>query len=241
MPQSGSTVRQSERPNRRHVEEDIMQQDVVVAADEALRLSRFASLHDWRRQVADLYATVRALPGEDGWRHWRSVRDRLFATHPQSPLAATRRAQSRGVPCFPYDPALRFVVGTKPAHERETISVEAGKDGMMTLVPFALTEGLEEPLGKELTLYWIQGYGGGVFLPFGDATNRHETFAGGRYLLDTIKSADLGTDADGKMILDFNFAYYPSCAYSEAWVCPLSPIENRLSLPVRAGERDAQV
>lgn len=216
-----------------------MQQDTMTPAGaEAATLARFSSLHDWRLQVADLYATVRALPPEEGWRHWRQVRDRLFGSHAQSPLAATRRGQFPGVPCFPYDPALRFVVGLQPALGRETIDIEAGKDGTMTFVPYALTKGLADRLGKELTLYWIQGYGGGVFLPFGDASNGAETFAGGRYLLDTIKSADLGATADGNVILDFNFAYYPSCAYSEAWVCPLSPIENRLSVPIRAGERD---
>ncbi len=202
-------------------------------------LERFSSLHDWRRQVADLYAAIRAMPGEEGWEHWRSVRDRLFREHPQSPLSTTRRAQFRGIDCFAYDPALRFTVSTVPARERGAIRVEAGKDGTMTLLPFALTDGLAQPLGKELTLYWIEGYGGGVFLPFGDATNGRESFAGGRYLLDTIKSADLGSDGAGRLILDFNFAYYPSCAYSEAWVCPLSPPENRLPGAIRAGERDA--
>lgn len=203
------------------------------------RLDQLSTLHDWRRQVADVYAAVRAMPEREGWAHWRSVRDRLFREHPQSPLAASRRAQFRGIDCFAYDPALRFTVGMAPAIEREAIELEAGKDGTVTLIPFAMTIGLEAPLGKELTLYWIDGYGGGVFLPFGDATNGRESFAGGRYLLDTIKSADLGSDEDGGLILDFNFSYYPSCAYSEAWVCPLSPIENRLPVEIRGGERNA--
>jgi uncharacterized protein (DUF1684 family) len=200
---------------------------------------RYVSLHDWRRQIADLYAAVRAMPEEKGWMHWRGVRDRLFREHLQSPLSPTRRAQFRGIDCFAYDPALRFKVELGPALGREMIRLEAGKDGTVTLVPFAMTIGLEPALGKELTLYWIEGYGGGVFLPFGDATNGQESFAGGRYLLDTIKSADLGSDGDGRLILDFNFAYYPSCAYSEAWVCPLSPIENRLPVAIRGGERNA--
>lgn len=197
-----------------------------------------ASLQDWRRQVADLYAAVRAMPPQAGWQHWRGVRDRLFREHAQSPLAATRKAQFGGINYFAYDPALRFEVRLKPALDRETITVEAGKDGAMVLRPYALTDGLEAPLGKELTFYWIEGYGGGTFLPFGDATNREETFPGGRYLLDTIKSADLGTGPQGRTILDFNFAYYPSCAYSEAWVCPLSPPENRLPGAIRGGERN---
>jgi uncharacterized protein (DUF1684 family) len=201
-------------------------------------LDRFSSLHDWRRQIADLYAGIRAMPADQAWAHWRRTRDRLFREHPQSPLAPARKVRFRGIDCFDYDPALRFTVALGAAPDRETIRLEAGKDGMMTLLPYAMTRGLSPALGKELTLYWIKGYGGGAFLPFGDATNGGETFAGGRYLLDTIKSADLGATDVGQLILDFNFAYYPSCAYSEAWVCPLSPSENRFAVPIRAGERN---
>ncbi|RXT57090.1 hypothetical protein B6S44_01190 [Bosea sp. Tri-44] len=208
-----------------------------VPADTAFE--HYVSLYGWRREIADLYAAIRAMPARQGWAHWRGVRDRLFREHLQSPLAVARRAQFRSIDCFVYDPSLRFKVELGPAIDRGTIQLEAGKDGMLTLVPFAMTIGLEPALGKELTLYWIEGYGGGVFLPFGDATNGRESFAGGRYLLDTIKSADLGRTADGRLILDFNFAYYPSCAYSKAWVCPLSPIENRLPVAIRGGERNA--
>ena len=83
----------------------------------------------------------------------------------------------------------------------------------------------------------IGGYGGGVFLPFKDATSGRETYGGGRYLLDTIKSADLGTTAHGAVVLDFNFAYNPSCAYDPRWSCPLAPAANQLPAAVRAGER----
>lgn len=214
---------------------------ITAGRAKAAALAKFestSSLQDWRRQVADLYAAVRAMSPEAGWRHWRGVRDRLFREHAQSPLATTRKSQFGGINYFPYDPALRFEVGLQPAPVSEVLAVEAGKDGTMKLRPYALTKGLEAPLGRELTLYWIEGYGGGTFLPFGDATNREETFAGGRYLLDTIKSADLGATPSGGLILDFNFTYYPSCAYSEAWVCPLSPPENRLPQAVQGGERN---
>jgi uncharacterized protein (DUF1684 family) len=105
------------------------------------------------------------------------------------------------------------------------------------LIPFARTAGLDERLGGELTLYWLGGYGGGVFLPFRDATTGKATFGGGRYLLDGIKGADLGRDAQGRAILDFNFAYNPSCAYSARWICPLAPPENALPVAIHAGER----
>ena len=88
----------------------------------------------------------------------------------------------------------------------------------------------------ELELYWLDAYGGGLFLPFRDATGGDETYGAGRYLLDTVKGADLGMDG-GRLVLDFNFAYHPSCAYDPRWACPLSPPANRMDVPVRAGER----
>jgi uncharacterized protein (DUF1684 family) len=82
----------------------------------------------------------------------------------------------------------------------------------------------------------VQGYGGGLFLPFRDQTSRAQTFGGGRYLYDTIKGADLGA-GDQEIPLDFNFAYNPSCAYNAQWVCPLAPQENNLNMPITAGEK----
>ena len=193
-----------------------------------------AALWDWRRQVADLYARVRAEPDpRTAWTLWRQTRDRLFAHHPETPLE--HPAGFTGLPVFDYDPALRFLIDLHPA-TGQALTLPAGGDGEVALQPFARTAGLTPALGGELTLYWIGGYGGGAFLPFADATSGHETYGGGRYLLDTIKSADLG-QADGRTVLDFNFAYHPSCAYSARYACPLSPPGNRLPGAIRAGER----
>lgn len=199
-------------------------------------LSSVAALWDWRRRIADLYGAVRTRPGEEGWALWRERRDALFRTHPQSPVAA-RQGTFEGLPLFPYDPALRFLVETVPLEGGTAILADAGRDGTVSFTPFCLTRGLRERLGGELTLYWIGGYGGGVFLPFQDGTSARETYGGGRYLLDTIKGADLGQAPDGRAVLDFNFAYNPSCAYSDRWTCPLSPPENRLPERVAGGER----
>ena len=93
---------------------------------------------------------------------------------------------------------------------------------------------------RRLALYWMEGYAGGLFLPFRDATNGRETYPAGRYLLDAAKSADLGGDLERQsLILDFNFAYQPSCAFDPKWACPLAPPENRVDIEVRAGERIA--
>ena len=194
------------------------------------------TLWDWRRQVSELYAAVRANPDPAAsWRHWRAVRDELFRNHPQSPIEPG--ARPAGLPFFDYDPAQRFHVALQPVADAPELKFPAGADGDLRMRPFARSVGLQAALGGELTFYWLLGYCGGVFLPFRDATSGRETYGAGRYLLDTIKSADLGVGPDGRTVLDFNFAYNPSCAYSPRYVCPLSPAENRLPVLVRAGEQ----
>jgi len=197
----------------------------------------YATLWEWRRTISELYAEVRSSDPVEGWHRWRRVRDRLFRDHPQSPLAPRERAPPSCLTYFEYDPSLRFTVDLDEVGDATTGTIAAAADDVVTLVPFARTRGLEQALGAELTLFWIEGYGGGVFLPFGDQTNGRESFGGGRYLLDTIKGADLGWTGEGRIVLDFNFAYHPSCAYADRWVCPLTPPRNRLERAIRAGER----
>jgi hypothetical protein len=190
-------------------------------------VSDLLDLLDWKRRTFALYAEVRAAAEpERAWERWRDVRGELFGTHPQSPRPGHDR-----LAYFDYDPAFRFLAEVVPAApERRAIGSSGDEPVWFTrfaTVPFA---------GHELELYWLDAYGGGAFLPFRDATAGRETYGAGRYLLDTVKGADLGTD-DGKLVLDFNFAYHPSCAYDPKWACPLSPPANRLGVPIRAGER----
>ena len=196
-------------------------------------MTDFPALWDWRRRIAALYAAIRAeADPQAAWEHWRGARDELFRTHPQTPLDPGAAAPEY----FLYDPALRLAATLAPL-DAPVEFFPAGEDGELPMRPFARTVGLAGALGGELTLYWLLGYGGGVFLPFADATSGRDTFGAGRYLLDTIKGADLGSLPDGRAVLDFNFAYNPSCAYSPRWVCPLAPAANRLPAAVRAGER----
>ena len=198
----------------------------------------YLDLLDYRRQVASLYARVRQLGSAHPEAHaaFRRERDRLFATHPQSPLSPTQRTAFSGLRYYPYDPALRFVLEPDLAVERESFDLTLRDDGPLTLTRFAKVH--FELLGERvsLSLFWLEGYGGGLFLPFRDGTNGKTTYGGGRYLLDTVKGADLGEES-GKLVLDFNYAYHPSCAYHPRWACPLAPPENRLTQPVEAGEK----
>jgi uncharacterized protein (DUF1684 family) len=132
---------------------------------------------------------------------------------------------------FDHDPAARVVAELEDA-EPERFESEAGA---FTRFAVARFDWKGEP--ASLDAYWLETYGGGVFIPFRDATAGAETYGAGRYVLDTVKGADLGTTEDGRLVLDFNFAYHPSCAHDPRWVCPLAPPANRLSFEVSAGER----
>jgi uncharacterized protein (DUF1684 family) len=209
-------------------------------------------LADWRRRIADLYATVRIEAERDpaaAWRRWRGVREELFRTHPQSPVPADARAAFRARH-WDYDPAWRFDVEVEPWGPGGGFGPAASGVGGMTLALPVSTGGEEEhtrigrvtiPFAagpRSLGVYWMEGYAGGLFLPFRDATSGRETYGAGRYLLDAAKSADLGAGARrASLILDFNFAFQPSCAFDPRWACPLAPPENRLDIPVEAGER----
>ncbi len=196
-------------------------------------------LLDWKRRVFALYAGVRAEP--DAARaaaDWRAGRDALFAQHAQSPLPADRRGGFAGLSYFPFDPAARVLADVEPA-EREHFEVPASVGAPMAFTRFAVARFALGGAARALELYWLDAYGGGVFVPFADATSGRETYGAGRYLLDTVKGADLGTD-DGRLVLDFNLAYNPSCSYDPRWACPLAPPANRLQVPVRAGERHVE-
>jgi uncharacterized protein (DUF1684 family) len=193
-------------------------------------------LLDWKRRVFALYGEVRAEPDPQvAWQRWRATRDELLAHHPQTALTDSDRASFTGLAYYDFDPAARVTatVENLPAESRDLPSSGPAPIlfARIGIARFAL-----HGAAHELELFWLTGYGGGLFLPFRDATCGDETYGGGRYLLDTVKGSDLGMAGD-ELVLDFNFAYHPSCSYRPSWVCPLAPAANNLEVPVRAGER----
>ncbi|MEP7178584.1 MAG: DUF1684 domain-containing protein [Pseudonocardiales bacterium] len=191
-------------------------------------------LIDWRRQVAGLYAQVRAEPEPaEGHRIWRTGRDRLFREHPQSPLEQDSPLRDSGLPCWPYVAGLRFEAPLEPAQADER-AIESSNDGTIRLRRIGRVR--LEAIDVTLDVWWLAQYAGGMFLPMRDGTAGTQTYGGGRYLLDTAKGADLGGDA-GRLVVDLNFAYHPSCRYNSAWECPLAPEGNTTAQPIRAGER----
>jgi uncharacterized protein len=220
-------------------------------------------LADWRRRVADLYAEVRRRSQIDvpaALALWRSTRETLYREHPSSPVPADRRSTFRASH-FEHDPSLRFELrvvgqheappsaspvratamppidfGEAPAAPSADLPVSGG--GAMSFTRIGHVEIPFAAGPRRLGVYWMAGYAGGLFIPFRDGTSGTETYVAGRYLVDAAKSADLGGDPVSRtLILDFNFAYQPSCAFDPRWACPLAPPENRLDLPIRAGER----
>ena len=194
---------------------------------------------DWRMQVFALYARVRELSGADphsAHQLWREERDRLFEEHPATPLLAEERQGFTGLRVADYDPDWRFECTIVPPDEAVARVVETGTDGS---VPFELLGRIDVADFGTLDVWRLASYGGGLFLPVRDglAGMPDGTYGGGRYLLDTVKGAHLGSGSEpNSLIIDFNFAYQPSCAYDPAWACPLAQAGNTLAASIPVGE-----
>ncbi|MDH2414890.1 DUF1684 domain-containing protein [Nocardioides sp. CER19] len=189
---------------------------------------------DWRRRVFELYAAVRAeADPAAGHDLWRRGRDQLFAEHPASPLLPERRTGFDGLTVAPYDPSWRFEVEVRPTAATPW-DVQTGTDGV---VPFERLGVVSLPGVGDLDVWRLRSYAGGVFVPLRDGGSGTPggSYGGGRYVLDTVKGADLGGDGD-RLVIDLNFAYAPSCAYDPAWACPLAPVGNRVDVVVPVGE-----
>ena len=197
-------------------------------------------LQDWRRRMFGLYAGVRHLSVHDpaeGHELWKSGRDELFAGHPQSPLLPDDRALFTGLTVSRYDPDWRFELEVRRPEEPARMLIDDSTEGP---IPFSLVGTVRIPYLGTLDVWRLRTYGGGLFLPVKDALAGQPggTYGGGRYVLDTIKGADLGSGGDDdSLIIDLNFAYNPSCAYDPSWSCPLAPTGNTVHDDVPVGER----
>lgn len=201
----------------------------------------------WRRAVGDLYSEVRGCEDpEEGFELWRRGRDELFSTQPESPLEAPALTEFSGLPYAPYDPAYRFETVIDIDVEPARLDVSTQGDEIVRMNRMGRIR-----LGDlgSLDVWWLAQYGGGLFLPMRDTTAGRGSYGAGRYLLDTVKGADLGAGTgsgtgsvagsiDGStIVVDLNFAYHPSCAYSPRWVCPLAQEGNRIDVDVPVGEQ----
>jgi len=205
-------------------------------------MTDYQELVDYRRAVSNIYAGMRGetagSPPDHAARsqRFRTERDALFKHHPQSPLSESQKERFSGLSYFDHDPSFRFTLPVEYNVEPGILEITLRDDGPLRLRRFGRVRFRVEDDELTLSLFWISGYGGGVLLPFKDLTSASETYGGGRYLLDTIKHADLGSE-NGRLVIDFNYAYNPSCAYNPRWDCPLTPLENDLPVRIAAGEK----
>jgi uncharacterized protein (DUF1684 family) len=195
---------------------------------------------DWRRRVIAIYSEVRRQSQTDprvAHEYWRRERDILFATHPASPLLPEDHSCFTHLPIAPYNSAFRFELPIIADREPCRLQIQTGTDGV---VPFDRIGSVHVPDIGDLDVWYLGSYGGGIFVPIKDnlAGKPDGTYGGGRYLIDTIKGADLGPNTlEQTLVLDFNFAYNPSCAYNPVWACPLAPAGNVVPVDIPVGER----
>jgi len=205
-------------------------------------MSEHLDLADWRRRVAAMYAAVRndALPDAERLLAFRAAKDRLFGSHPQSPVPPDQRGGFAGLPYWTHDPSMRIDARLEPDPEASPLDLPRSGEGAG--FPYHRIGWVSVAVAGaqvRLAVYWLNEYSGGIFVPFRDGTSGHATYGAGRYLWDSAKGADLGSTREA-LVIDFNYAYHPSCVYDPRWSCPLAPAENWLRVPIEAGERLAK-
>ena len=159
--------------------------------------------------------------------HFRLQKDEFFRTDPHSPLTPEQKTAFRGLNYFPHNPDLDLFVEVEVFAESEELQIPTNTGSVQTFERFGQFTFNIEGQEAALTIYRNEY---GFFLPFADALFGEETYGAGRYL----EPEEL---PDGRFHVDFNLAYNPYCAYNPNWVCPVTPAENRLAVPIRAGEK----
>ena len=158
---------------------------------------------------------------------FRAEKDEFFGSHPQSPLTREQKKNFQGLKYFPENDDLRLEVQVIELSVKEEFDMQTSTGGVQHYQRFGKFSFLVEGQIAELTIYRGEH---GFFLPFVDSLAGSETYPAGRYLEpDPLPG--------GRFFIDFNLAYNPYCAYNEMWSCPITPAENRLKAPIRAGER----
>ena len=164
---------------------------------------------------------------------FRAEKDAFFREHPSSPLTASQRGTFQGLSYFPENREL--VVGTSletdGVDRDETIVMQTTTGGEQTYHRAGVVRFEVDGQPAQVTLYSSPEMHE-LFVPFRDATSGKETYGAGRYL--EVEPPD----ARGNVVVDFNDAYNPYCAYNPEWSCPIPPGENWLPVAIRAGERN---
>ena len=158
---------------------------------------------------------------------FRVEKDDFFKNDYQSPLTREQKKDFHGLNYFPENDALRLEVQVEPLNDPKPLAMQTSTGGVQEYMRYGKFKFQVDGQEAELTIYQSDN---GFFLPFVDSLAGKETYPAGRYLEpDPLPS--------NHFLVDFNIAYNPYCAYNEMWSCPITPAENRLKIPVRAGEK----
>ena len=160
---------------------------------------------------------------------FRAAKDHFMGHDHNSPLTDEQSRAFAGLSYFDEDPGLRFELDVERVKGHEAVEMQTSTGDVASYLRWGKVQFEVGGETAELTLY-RDPEGHDYFLPFADATSGEESYGAGRYL-------DVQELGDGRLVLDFNYAYNPYCAYNEDWSCPLTPFENRLPEPIRAGEK----
>ena len=158
---------------------------------------------------------------------FRKMKDDFFAHDGQSPLTPSQQKAFKGLEYFPLNPSLNLVVTVEEFPDKQHIEMQSTTGDIQVYERYGRFSFMVEDQPVELTIYHSDS---GWFLPFVDSLAGKETYSAGRYL-------EPEPQGDGSFGVDFNLAYNPYCAYNDYWSCPLTPFENRLRVPIRAGEK----
>jgi len=160
--------------------------------------------------------------------HFRAEKDQFFKFDDHSPLTAEQKAAFLGLSYYPENPSLQMELEMErlPQPEQVTISTSTGEERSYFHVGQVRFQVNGEPAALQI---YEDDYG--YFLPFSDASAPTQTYGGGRYLEPLEIRHNI-------LLVDFNLAYNPYCAYNARWSCPLPPAENRLKVTIEAGEKN---
>ena len=143
-------------------------------------------------------------------------------------MSKEQKQAFEGLSYYPENPALRFDAQVEPFAEHVHVQMQTSTGGLQNYLKYGTFDFQVDGEPAMLTVYVAED--GDAFVPFVDATSGPETYPAGRYL-------ELEHHGEGLFHVDFNMAYNPWCAYSPEYSCPIPPAENRLQVPIRAGEK----
>jgi uncharacterized protein (DUF1684 family) len=159
--------------------------------------------------------------------NFRKMKDEFFAHDQHSPLTRSQKSIFKGLSYFPESPELRFELELEVFADWQEIQLQTSTGDLQVYRRHGQIRFEVKSQPARLTIFSNEN---GLFLPFADSLAGTQTYPAGRYLEPELLP-------DGRLLVDFNLAYNPYCAYNERWSCPLTPFENRLKVPIHAGEK----